>query len=350
MSLVERAAKRLEELGRTGSQGSAGPANPMGHDEPAASLIERAVRKTESAQTRQTNSPGALLRTPETEVTGSAHRDRVELTEPARREPKLGPKTVIAAATPSQPNPTHGVPRQARKLELDFPKLGPMGYLAPEEPESLIANEFRKIKRPLIQACQGKLAAPVANANRIMITSSVPGEGKSFISLNLALSIAMERDSTVLLIDADTTRRSLSRLLGISSNSGLLDLLGGNQVEVADALLRTNVERLSVLPAGQPRRHATELLASEAMESLVEELASRYSDRILIFDTPPLLGAPEPAVLATHMGQIIVVVEADKTTQRVLTNSLATIESCPQVTTILNKTSNSQSGYYYYAA
>ena len=350
MSLVERAARRLEELGKTGSQGSGGPANPMGRGEPAASLIERVVRKTEAPQAKQANSPSALLRTPEMEVTGSTHRDHVELAELARREPQLGQKTMRAAVAPSQQDPTHGAPRQARRLELDFPKLGPIGYLEPEEPESLIANEFRKIKRPLIQACQGKLAVPVANANRIMITSSVPGEGKSFISLNLALSIAMERDSTVLLIDADTTRRSPSRLLGISSNSGLLDLLGGNRVEVADALLRTNVERLSVLPAGQPRRHATELLASEAMESLVEELASRYSDRILIFDTPPLLGAPEPAVLATHMGQIIVVVEADKTTQRVLTNALATIESCPQVTTILNKTSNAQSGYYYYAA
>ncbi len=197
-------------------------------------------------------------------------------------------------------------------MELDLPKLASAGYLEPEDPESLMANEFRKIKRPLIQACQGKLAAPVANANRIMVTSSVPGEGKSFISLNLALSIAMERDSTVLLIDADTTRRSLSRLLGIGSKTGLLDLLGGSPVDVSDALLRTNVERLTLLPAGQPRRHATELLASEAMEHLVEELASRYADRIVIFDTPPLLGAPEPAVLATHMGQILVVVEADK--------------------------------------
>jgi len=233
-------------------------------------------------------------------------------------------------------------------LELDLRTLASAGYLDPEDPESLIVNEFRKIKRPLIQACQGKLAAPVAHANRIMVTSSVPGEGKTFVSLNLALSVAMERDSTVLLIDADTTRRGLSRLLGIGSNSGLLDLLGGNRVGVGDVLLRTNVERLTLLPAGQPRRHATELLASEAMELIVEELASRYADRILIFDAPPLLGAPEPAVLATHMGQIIVIVEADKTTQKVVTNALAAVQSCPVVTTILNKTSGAESSYYYY--
>jgi len=245
---------------------------------------------------------------------------------------------------------SNGAPRQAQRVELDLPGLAALGYLEPEDPDALIANEFRRIKRPLIQACQGKLAVPAAHANRIMVTSSLQGEGKTFVSLNLALSVAMERDSTVLLIDTDTTRRSLSRLLKVGSNSGLLDLLGGNPLEVGDVLLRTNVERLSVIPAGQPRRHATELLASESMEHLVEELASRYTDRILIFDTPPLLGTTEPAVLATHMGQIIVVVEADKTPQKVLTNALAAIQSCPLVTTILNKTSGAESGYYYYAA
>ncbi len=318
MSLVERAAKRLEELAKAGSQRSVDPGDqPRG----TPSLLERAVGAIQAPDAGRAASPGAPPA-----VTG--------------RTP----------APPRRPDRSPETPRQAKRVELDLRTLGSAGYFEPEDPESSIANEFRKIKRPLIQACQGKLAAPIAHANRIMVTSSIQGEGKTFVSMNLALSIAMERDTTVLLIDADTTRRSLSRLLGIDSNSGLLDLLGGNRVEVADVLLRTNVERLSLLPAGQLRRHATELLASEAMEQLVEELASRYADRILIFDTPPLLGAPEPAVLATHMGQIIVVVEADKTTHRVLTNALATVQSCPLVTTILNKTSSAESGYYYYAA
>jgi protein-tyrosine kinase len=347
MSLVERAAKRLEELGKMSSRESASPAHPEPENKPAASLIERAVREIEAPEVRRTASqdPPPLHRGAGAQ---RAARDGPDLAESARREPVLGSARTPAAANPQ--DRLHRLPRQAQRVELDLSKLASGGYLEPDDPESLIANEFRKIKRPLIQACHGKLAAPVVHANRIMVTSSVPGEGKSFVSLNLALSIAMERDTTVLLIDADTTRRSLSRLLGIGANTGLLDLLGGSEVEVADAVLRTNVERLSLIPAGQPRRHATELLASDAMERLVEEMASRYTDRILIFDTPPLLGAPEPSVLATHMGQIIVVVEADKTTQRVLTNALATIQSCPLVTTILNKTSNAESSYYYYAA
>jgi receptor protein-tyrosine kinase len=268
----------------------------------------------------------------------------------ARREPRLGHAlTQTSAVTRGAPEPRSAT-RKAQRIDLDLPRLAAAGFLEPDDSESIIANEFRKIKRPLIQACQGKLAAPIENANRIMVTSSVPGEGKTFVALNLALSIAMERDSTVLLIDADTTRHSLSQLAGIDDRVGLLDLLAGGKVEVSDALLRTNVDRLALLPAGAPRRHATEMLASEAMEELVDQLASRHADRILVFDTPPLLGAPEPAVLATHMGQIIVVVEADKTTHKALTNALATIESCPLVTTVLNKTSSAESGYYYYSA
>jgi receptor protein-tyrosine kinase len=209
-------------------------------------------------------------------------------------------------------------PRRGRHRYSRLVGLASAGYLKPEDPESPIANEFRKIKRPLIQACRGKLAAPVENANRIMVTSSVPGEGKSFVAFNLALSIAMERDSTVLLIDADTTRHRLSQLIGIDSDFGLLDLLTDGQVEVSDALFATNIERLTILPAGKRRRHATELLAERGYGASRRAPGVTVQRPIVIFDAPPLLGAPEPAVLASHMGQTIVVVEAERTTHKVL--------------------------------
>jgi receptor protein-tyrosine kinase len=309
MSLVERAAKRLEELAARNSGDLAGPPR---QDHP--SLLERALRRLET---------------------------------PPRREPALGDAFGDALALPNALASDTEL-NEGKRIELDLPKLAADGYLAPEHSESEIANEFRRIKRPLIQACQGKLAAPVANANRIMITSAVPGEGKSFVALNLALSIAMERDSRVLLIDADTTRQSLSQLIGIDSHYGLLDLLADPQAKVSDALLRTNIERLTLLPTGARRQHATELLASEAMEHLMEQLATRYADRILIFDTAPLLSAPEPAVLANLMGQIVLVVEADRTTHKVLTSALAAVQSCPMVTTVLNKSSSAEAGYYYH--
>ena len=322
MSLVERAAKRLEELGRASR-------DPRDSDDPysqaGASLLERAVRKFDR---RDANGSQDV---------------------PVRREPTLEDAAPQALIGPDAPSSSTAAPEKARKVDLDLPKLAAAGYLETDYPESEIANEFRRIKRPLIQACQGKLATPVANANRIMVTSAVPGEGKSFVALNLALSIAMERDSRVLLVDADTTRQSLSRLIGIESEYGLLDLLAEGR-DASDALMRTNIEKLTLLPPGARRRDATELLASEAMERLVEQLASRYADRIVIFDTAPLLSAPEPAALANLMGQVVLVVEANRTTHKDLMSALAAVESCPLVTTVLNKASSAEAGYYYHYA
>lgn len=351
MSLIERVAKRLEEMGKAGPQGRGDLIHASSPADAAEDPIERAVRKVVASDIASDLAPGRSqdpLRTVHVEAARSNTRDgSLGLVVAGRREPSLRDPTVAGPLVPSGPVGSRGASAPAQTVELDVPMLRSAGYLDPSAPASTVGNQFRKIKRPVIQAFQGKLATPVANANRIMITSSVPGEGKSFVALNLALSIAMERDTTVLLIDADTTRYSLSRLLRIESRRGLLDLLVDSRVLVSDALLRTNVQRLTLLPVGARQRHATELLASEVMEHLVAELASRYKDRILIFDTPPLLGASESAVLATQMGMIIVVVEADGTTHKVLTNALSTIRSCPMVTTVLNKTSSDEAGYYY---
>ena len=352
MSLIERAAKRLEEMGNAGSQGPGEPTRVSFPADAVQNLIERVVHKVGPSDIASDLARGRSqdpLRTTNGEAHTHTRGRTLDSAAPGRRGPSLRDPTVAEPLVPSGPPGSRDASPPAQAFELDLPTLCSAGYVDPSSPESKLGNQFRKIKRPVIQAFQGKLATPVENANRIMITSSVPGEGKSFVALNLALSIAMERDTTVLLIDADTTRYSLSRLLGIESRRGLLDLLVDRRVLVSDALLRTNIQRLTLLPVGARQRHATELLASEVMENLVADLASRYRDRILVFDTPPLLAAPEPAVLATHMGMIIVVVEADRTTQKVLTNALSTIRSCPMVATVLNKTFSDEAGYYYEA-
>jgi protein-tyrosine kinase len=286
MSLVERVAKHLEELARSGGRAVERPPDTTDDD----SLISRAL--------------------------------------------------ALEGAVPAAPKPP-GALRFKRalkdRLEIDFSRLTAAGLLQPSDSQSQRANELRRIKRPLIQACQGKLSAPVDNAARIMVTSSLTGEGKTSVALNLALSLAMERDSTVLLIDADTTQPTLSRTLGMDSRLGLLDLLADRKTRISDALMPTSIDRLTFLSSGAPREHATELLASEAMVRLVSNLAAECADRILIFDSPPLLGTPEPAVLAGHMGQIVVVVEAERTTHKALTDALATIRSCPRIALVLNK-------------
>jgi receptor protein-tyrosine kinase len=181
-----------------------------------------------------------------------------------------------------------------------------------------------------------------------MITSSLAGEGKTFVSINLAMSLAMELDTTVLLVDADAARPAVLGRLGLRPAKGLLDVLTEPDLALADVLLKTNVERLTILPAGTHQERATELLASASMNALVEELASRYPDRIVVFDAPPLIASTESRVLAAHMGQVILVVEADRTPQSNVLEALATVENCPVVMTLLNKAPSSEVGYGYY--
>jgi receptor protein-tyrosine kinase len=181
-----------------------------------------------------------------------------------------------------------------------------------------------------------------------MVTSAIPAEGKTFVALNLAMSIALEVDSTVLLVDADVANPCVMKNVGLPQDyKGLLDLLTSTDTKLPDVLLRTNVEKLSLLPSGTAHRRATEMLASETMASLLEEMASRYRDRILVFDAPPLLATTEARALASHMGQIIMVVEADRTAQVLVKHALETIESCPVVMMVLNKAPRPEVGSYY---
>jgi receptor protein-tyrosine kinase len=175
----------------------------------------------------------------------------------------------------------------------------------------------------------------------------LPGEGKSFVSLNLAMSIAMEVDCTVLLVDADVVSPAMPGLLDIPVGKGLMDLLVEPQLAFGEVLLRTNVERLALLLAGTPHRGASELLASEAMTRLLQEVSARYPDRIIVFDSPPLLATTESRILASRMGQVVVIVEAERTTHGVLESALSTVESCPVVLTMLNKALETDAGSYY---
>ncbi|MDP3872647.1 MAG: XrtA-associated tyrosine autokinase [Methyloversatilis sp.] len=237
----------------------------------------------------------------------------------------------------------------SRIVELDLKRLDSMGIVVPSSPRSQIAEEFRVIKRPILANAHGKGAAPVDNGNLIMVTSSVPGEGKSFNSINLAMSIAMELDNRVLLVDADVARPSILNLLGLPPAKGLMDVLLDKNVSLPDVLLRTNIEKLTLLPAGMPHKNATELLASGAMHMLLVELAHRYPDRIIIFDSPPLMVTTEAPVLAQSMGQVLIVVEAGRTTHTMVKQALNKVRNCPVRMVVLNKARYARTdGYYGY--
>jgi receptor protein-tyrosine kinase len=157
----------------------------------------------------------------------------------------------------------------------------------------------------------------------------------------------MELDTTVLLVDGDVAHPELPRVLGTPASPGLLELLTTDELDVSDAIVRTNVDNLSILPAGAHHRRATELLASEQMAIVLHELGTRYPDRIVIFDSPPLLPTTEARALALHMGQIVMVVAADSTRQHAVNLALATIENCDIVLMMLNKADKTDVGTYY---
>lgn len=304
MSVIEQAAKRLEELRRAGIEVPGAPEQSANRGR-AHSTIEAAVL---SATPRSSETIAAV---------GTSGFSRGSASAPAT-------------------------------FELDLAKLAKGGFVTPNMPQSRIADEFRIVKRPLIANASGKRAVPIKNGNLIMVTSAVPGEGKTFSAINLAMSIAMELDQTVLLIDADVARPSLPRILGLPAGKGLLDALLSKSFDLGQALIRTNVEKLTILTSGTQHAHATELLASDAMLRLLDELAMRYPDRIVIFDSPPLLVTTESRVLATHMGQIVFVVRAESTLQDDVKRALATIEACPIKLILLNQARTVAQGAYGY--
>lgn len=239
--------------------------------------------------------------------------------------------------------------RQLNKeiVEIDFARLTSLGFVDPNDSNTQTIEEYRNIKRPIVNNAFGKGSLGINRANLILITSSLPGEGKTFTAINLALSIANERDKQVLLIDADVARPSISKVLGIQPRSGLIEYLDNQDILFSDVLLDTSVPGLRIVPAGKTHKHSTELLSSNKMALLVEELSSRYPDRIIIFDSPPLLAATQGEILAKLVGQIVLVVEAERTLQSMVMESVGKLSACDVVLAVFNKTKRNADGAFY---
>lgn len=308
MSLIEQAAKRLEQLRQAGVE--------LPNSEPEGQQPPRTVHKTPE---------------PASPATAQA--------------PSLAPATQADSSTHS---PEHPSSASAKRIELNLEAISASGLLVPNAARSELADEYRVIKRPLIANAMGRNSTTIDYGNLIMVTSALPGEGKSFSAINLAISIAMELDNTVMLVDADVARPSILNMLGLAPAPGLLDVVDRGSVDISGVLLRTNIDKLSILPSGTQHPRATELLASDAMIKLLDDMSRRYSDRIIIFDSPPLLLTTEARALATHMGQIVIVVNAENTTQAAVKEAVATIEACPVKMMLLNQARQAGSGTYGY--
>lgn len=234
-----------------------------------------------------------------------------------------------------------------REVFIDLARLKEAGMVTPDNSRSQISRDYRVIKRPLLNNVLGRSAAPIPNANLIMVTSGLQGEGKSFSSINLAMSIAMELDHTVLLVEADVIKPAIFKYLGLPHPAtGLVDYLE-KQTPLSEILYKTNIPKLALLPAGPPHERAAELLSSAGMTRLMLELSERYTDRIIIIDSPPLLLSSEAVALSGLVGQIVMVVEAGKTPQTVVKDALALVNSQQVVGVVLNKTTSKERGYGY---
>jgi len=307
MSLIEQAAKRLEKLRQAGAEFP----DDLNAELPAERPSARDPAATGHSAQKPSHAAEPFSESDRAEASGSA-------------------------------------PSAAKRVELNLNAIAASGLLVPSQTRSLLASEFRVIKRPLLANAMGKGTSPIRNGNLIMVTSALPGEGKSFTAINLAISIAMEMDNTVMLVDADVARPSVLSMLGLPPTEGLLDVITANSLEISGVLLRTNIEKLSILPSGTQHQRATELLASDAMIRLLDDMAKRYPDRIIIFDSPPLLATTEARALATHMGQIVVVVQAGETSQGAVKEALSTIAACPLKMMVLNQATQSVSERYGY--
>lgn len=248
-------------------------------------------------------------------------------------------------------SPRIGKAETTHTADLDMKRIGTRRLITPETANNALAEQFRHIKRQILTDVSPNDFDDLRNANLIMITSPLPGEGKTFIAANLAMSITMERDRNVLLVDADMIKRDLSRMFGVEKQPGLNEFLSENARELADVLVKTNIPKLIFLPTGQPTQNMTELLASGKMKRFTRELSQRYSDRVVIFDSMPLLSKAGASVLAALMGQVVVVAQAVSTSHAALRDALALLDNADNVRLVLNKCqrrrgSRDRYGYY----
>jgi protein-tyrosine kinase len=263
--------------------------------------------------------------------------------------PSLEPNAKLASTSTLQDvtHPNRDGARVTREVIVDRGRLASNAIALPSSERSKAVEEYRIIKHGVIR----NAAADPERGRLIMVTSARPREGKTFTSLNLAFSLASERDMRVLVIDCDVHRQTLMDTLGIRADRGLLDLLTDPSTDIADVLLRTNIGNITVLPAGKSGPLVPELLSSQKMNDLMNEMVRRYPDRFIILDAPPCLATSDPSVLAGLVGQVLFVVEANRTQEPEIAASLRLISACPSISLVLNKTlgaASDQFGSYSY--
>jgi exopolysaccharide/PEP-CTERM locus tyrosine autokinase len=296
MSIVERAIKRLQDSAQGGAKGPRAPSPPVG---------------------------------------------------------RVVPSVAAPGTPPGEPRSRREIGSTEKSIHIDYDALRQRGLLPPEHQQRQIAHQYRLLKRPLLKAAFDAAAAhdsTAASPRTIMVTSALPGEGKTFTSINLALSLALEKDHRVILIDGDAPKPHVSHTFGVASEAGLFDVLTNPGLPVESVVLPTDIRGLYIVPIGRRSDSATELLSSARMRQVVAELQALDDYGIVLFDSPPILLTSEAQVLASLFGQVVLVVRASGTPQQAVTDALAMIGEGPRVGLLLNQAlhDNNVGGYYGY--
>jgi len=254
----------------------------------------------------------------------------------APRAPLVRPEAA-PVAQPEQPASAR------RRIAIDRKKLAEHGMLVPGATVTALAEEFRLVKRQLLTTARQIRAGGGEGADdrsrMILVCSAKPNDGKTFCAINLALSMAAEKDVEILLVDADFAKPDVLARLGAPDGPGLLDVLAGAVASAEDCVIDTDVPQLSVLPAGTRSVADTELLASEGAHAILDGLAAANPRRIVIFDSPPILAASPASALASHVGQVMLVVRADRTRENELRDAVGLLDGCDHIQLLLNSVS-----------
>lgn len=370
----------------TGAEGAAGKDVAMDAPEDSNSLLERASRHFNFGRhiaRPDRLAPDAVARANaeprrKSIVLGDGEKDTAAGAPPQDLRPRFSvdaaaqslPASVSQGEVPPAPSPAPAAtsaPLAApsdleeepvqfswQRHAIDRERLREQGLIVPEGMVTTLLEEFRIVKRQLLlQAADLRRQRAGAMGQRILIASPHPGEGKTYCALNLALSIAAEKESEVLLVDADFAKPSILTKLGIPGGPGLMDALMNENVDVADLVVGTDVPGLWVLPAGEDTNTDSEYLSSSRTARVLYRLTQGAPNRMVIFDSPPVLAASPAAELAKHVGQTVVVVRADQTGKGALDDALSLLGGCPNLQLLLNGAQFSPSGrrfgsYYGY--
>ncbi len=301
------------------------------------SLVERAAEMYDfGAALRGNNAPAIPVEEPVAPVAAPV------APPPVTYSPAMQPRVHHSAST--------------RVAEINRERLAAQNFIVPDGPVSGLSEEFRIVKRQLLLAARGgKGFDAVPHGERILVCSAHPNEGKTYCAINLALSMASEKDNRVLLVDADFAKPSVLSTLGIESGPGFMDALADTSVEAESFIIETDIEGLSILPAGTRTNQDTEYLAAARTAQIIDDLTRNDPSRIIIFDSPPALAASPASVLALHVGQVLMIVHADETTDSALRDALGLLSGCEHVQLLLNRAKFSPTGrkfgnYYGYGA